>query len=115
MGDNEWDMFSSQPVFPEQTATIFNESNSCPTNKEFTFGFLILFNWDEKIQRPFKLFPRKTFDKGDISDRCYDKHIGDVCRIKKLKSLKALPNEKLSLFAKVEGGKIYLDIPKLFF
>ena len=96
-------MFMSEPLHPDaksETVTL-----SCPTETSFTYGFAILFNWDEKVQKPFKIFPRKAFSTDDIRDRCYEKVLVDEMRIRKLKPLKPLPGQKMSLFAKVESCK----------
>ena len=96
-------MFMSEPLHPDaksETGTL-----SCPTETSFTYGFAILFNWDEKVQKPFKIFPRKAFSTDDIRDRCYEKVLVDEMRIRKLKPLKPLPGQKMSLFAKVESCK----------
>lgn len=70
-----------------------------------TYGHVILFNWDEGVQRPFKMFPRKAFGSEEITDRCYNKDLSNDYRIRKLKPLKPLPGQKMSLFAKVEACK----------
>ena len=82
-------MFISEPLHP-------GEGGIC-------YGFVILFNWDEKVQKPFRIFPRKNFSTNDIRDRCYEKVLVDEMRIRKLKPLHSLPGEKWSLFAKVES------------
>lgn len=106
--DTDNEMFNSEPLHPGIGTK--NLTSSCPLNSEFIYGFAILFNWDERIQRPFKLFPRKTFKPDEIKDRCYEHHLLDTFRIKKLKPLKALPGQKISFFAKVEGCKCFNEI-----
>lgn len=85
-------------------------SMSCPNSVRFTYGFVILFNWDEQIKKPFKIFPRKAFSTEEISDRCYTSRVSDEYRVKKLKRLRPLPGNKLSIFCKVEDGKYHLFI-----
>ena len=84
------------------------ETASCPITPFFVCGFVILFNWDEGQQRPFKLFPRKAFP--EITDYCLNKELADEFRIKKLCPLKPLPGKIMSLFAKVESSKIKKSI-----
>lgn len=103
--ETDSEMFNSEPMHPRNRTEASSQSASCPSNSVFIYGFVILFNWDEGIQRPFKLFPRKAFKNDDIKDRCYDQHLVDKFRIKKLKPLKPLPGQRMSLFAKVEGCK----------
>ena len=74
-----------------------------PQHQDYSYGFVILFNWDENAQKPFKIFPRKAFSTDDIRDHCYDKVLPDEMRIRKLKPLKSLPGHKMSLFAKVDA------------
>ena len=101
------DMFDSEPSLSGQGVTqLGNESNSSPIfANTYEFGFLILFNWDEGIQRPFEMFPRRTFSTSDIKAYCYEKNLNISMRIKKLKALRALPGRKMSLYAKVESSK----------
>lgn len=100
----DWDMFHSEPLQPEDD-TNGNMNASCPLNETFTFNYIIFFNWNEEFQRPFKIFSRKQFGSDEIKDRCYEKYLSDEFRVWKIKPLKSLPGQKLSLFAKVEGCK----------
>ena len=97
---SQMDMFLSEPE--EESIQL---SSSCPISLRYTYGFVILFNWDEGIQKPFKMFPRRAFSKEEISDKCYNSRVSDTFRVKKLKKLRPLPGKKVSLFAKVEGSK----------
>lgn len=103
--DSDCDMFSSQPLAHEGKKTI---ENSCPA-QVFSFGYVVLFNWDETAKKPFKIFPHKAFAK-EIGTRCIEKEIPDQMRMKQLKPLKALPGLKMSLFAKIESCKLYFKI-----
>ena len=86
---------------------------SSPTT--YSYGFAILFNWDEEVQRPFKIFPRKAFGNDEISERCYTKDLPNDYRIRKLKPLKPLPGQKMSFFAKVESCKLTCFIRTIIF
>ena len=79
------------------------QSSSCPASVPMVYGFVILFNWNESLKKPFKMFPRQTFGN-EIGDKCITSRLTNLYRIKKLKSLKSLPGQKTSLFAKVESG-----------
>lgn len=98
-------MFNSQPFMGnvDDDQGYGGASSSCPLASSPTFGFIILFNWNEGIQRPFKLFPRRTF-KDEIRSDCIDKDLKNEHRIKKLRPLSPLPGQKLSLFGKVEDS-----------
>ena len=85
--------------------TVENGPAETAGDRKFNYGFVILFNWNEEIQRPFKLFPRKAFSPNEIRDRCYEKLLIPEQRIRKLMPLKPLPGQKLSFFAKVEACK----------
>ena len=100
----DWGMFQSEPLCPEDKVPE-NQNASCPMNESFIFGYIILFNWDEEIQKPFRIFSRKTFSTDEIRDRCYTKHLTEEFRVRKIKPLKALCGQKLSIFAKVEHCK----------
>lgn len=73
--------------------------------KVFSCGYLILFNWDENITKPFNIYPRKNFAQ-EIKDRSIERHLPDDLRVKKLKHLKSLPGQQMSLFAKVEASEL---------
>ena len=98
-------MMDSEPLRKESDdGPNVPETASCPISPFFVCGFVILFNWDEGLQKPFKLFPRKAFP--EITDYCLNKELSNEFRMKKLCPLKPLPGKKMSLFAKVESSKI---------
>lgn len=109
------DMFHSQPL--PQCDQYGNEtkSSSCPITMKFHYGYVILFNWCVKAMKPFKMFPRRTFSNQEISDYWMENNVEDQYRIKKLKPLRTLPGEKMSLFAKVESCKYLSYYYFLFF
>lgn len=115
-------MFLSEQL---ETQTNYNGngiSSSCPSGSSGSsgssvssgssaqYGFIILFNWDEEIEKPFALFSRNAFSKHEITDRCYSSKLSDEYRIKRLKSLKEFPGNNMSLFSKVEGCKCRVRI-----
>ena len=104
---SQMDMFSSEPLpateaMVEETAA---RSSSCPSGLSFQYGFVILFNWNEDVRRPFMIFPRSLFSKDEIQDKTMENRLTDQHRMKKLRPLKPLPDQKMSLFAKVEACK----------
>lgn len=106
--DSDRDMFSSQPDLGEkEEEEIIRRSASCPGKMPVSYGFLILFNWDEGVKKPFKIFPRKTFSPQDIRDHTIESNLRDEFRIRALKPLKALPGIKMSFFAKVEACEYF--------
>ena len=82
-----------------------DEASSSAIVPIVSWGFVILFNWDESVQKPLKIFPRKAFP--EITDFCLDKDLSEKFRIKKLCPLKPLPGQKMSLFCKVESSTYY--------
>ena len=96
------DMFLDDPQIDNG-----QRSATCPNS--LSYGFVILFNWNESIKTPFKMFPRKAFSIDEISNKCMNSNLKDEFRIKKLKALKPLPGQKMSLFAKVESCKLVMN------
>ena len=82
--------------------TSHKSTSSLVSKSIFHYGFIILFNWNEGVKKPFKIFPRNAFSTDDIRTYCYEKHLKNENRIRKLTTLKALPGHKMSLFCKVE-------------
>lgn len=95
--ESNTDMFQSQ-------SQDGNNFSSCPASLTFSYGYVILFNWDEREEMPFKMFARDFFTKEDIQDSCMKVKLANKYRIKSLKSLSPFPDERMSLFAKVESG-----------
>lgn len=105
---NRTEIYMSEPP-PTSLLEEVDErgNNSCPPTVNFVYGYLILFNWNEGVKKPFKLFPRKAF-QGEIGDNCVTQKVSDPYRIKKLKALKSLPGQKMSMFAKVESCEYFI-------
>lgn len=91
-----------------EQSSLAQDTSSSSSNSVFQYGFIILFNWNEDLKKPFKIFPRKAFSTNDIRDHCYEKNVKNENRIRKLMALKPLPGQKMSLFAKVEQRKFFL-------
>lgn len=100
------DMFFSEPhEIRDDQEDNTNLPNSCPVALNFVYGFLILFNWDESVKNPFKLYLRSAFSKDEIKEKCIQTKLKDEHRIKKLRALGPLPGQKISLFAKVDTSR----------
>lgn len=100
--DSDRDMFNTQPI---------NNKVKKSSVQSFHYGFLILFNWDEGVKKPFKLFGRDEFGRDEISDETYIRNLKDGYRVKRLRCLKAHKGH-LSIFAKVEHCKyIIIRLP----
>lgn len=82
-----------------------DENLSCPVKPLKNYVYVILFNWKEDLKKPFKMFPRKAFTQDEIRDDIIAKQLPNLFRLKKLKPLKPLPGQRMSLFAKVEASE----------
>ena len=108
--DSQRDMFYSEPpMFVEDNEEGHEDrrTSSCPPSISFEYGFVILFNWNEGLKKPFKCYSRNLF-KEDITDCCMTKKLTQAYRIKKMKPLKPLLGLRMSLFAKVQSCKYIL-------
>ena len=104
--EDDWRACNSEPLLGDYKSSV-NPTASCPLNNQYVYGYAILFDWNENLQRPFKMYSRQTFPNQDISDRCYTKHLSDDLRVRKLRPMKMLPGARMSLFAKVEASMYY--------
>lgn len=93
-------MSRSDIYLPEPPINV--PDGKCPPS--ITYGFLILFNWNENIKNPFKIFPHRAFNN-EIGENCVTKKLTNMYRIKALRPMKSLSGQKLSMFAKVEACK----------
>ena len=98
--DSDTDMFNTQPS--EQDVDV----PSCPASMHFDYGFVILFDWCVKAKKPFQVFSRAMFNKEEIRDYWMENKLVDKWRLKKLKPLKPLPGQQMSIFAKMDKCKI---------
>ena len=91
--DDKTEMFDADEVISNSSGPI-----------EFTYGFIILYNWNERVKKPFKVFSINLFNN-EIQEQCISHTLKGQFRMKVLKPLKALPDQQVSLFAKVEACK----------
>ena len=66
---------------------------------------IVLFNWSKDELHPFKVYPRSDFRDEEIRDEWLKYQMRPKSRIRKLKSISKLPNQNLSMFAKVQSRK----------
>lgn len=104
--DSDVDMFSSQPTRRGSQ----HDPDVPATQMRFIYRFVILFNWNESLPRPFKMFPRNSFTTDEIPDAWIDRKLMDKWRLRTLKPLAELPGQKMSIFAKVDGGNIFITV-----
>lgn len=102
--ESDWDVSSEYGVFEERKS---GGLLSFPLTK-LDWGYIIIFNWDEGAVNPFKIYPCKAFEN-DIKDKFIDKHLADQFRVRKLKPMKSLPGETVSLFGKMEASEFFLN------
>ena len=96
-------VFSSEPQNPDERMVDGRNANSCPVSVP-QFRYVVLFNWCDSVVKPFQVYPRETF-ADEIKDRCLEQDLTYQLRMKRLIPLKALPGERMSLFAVMEGSK----------
>lgn len=68
---------------------------------------LVFFNWARDCDDHFFIVNVSSFQSTEIKEAYYKYQLVAKSRIRKLKSLKSYPGESLSLFAKIEKGKIF--------
>ena len=71
----------------------------------YSFGWVILFNWDLDCEAPFSFYKLSLFNETDLKKEWIEKNLGVVSRVTKLKRLSPFPGEVMSLFGKIEVGK----------
>ena len=71
------------------------------------YNGIVLFNYSEGLKYPFKFFKKEWFDSSEIREAYYLFQLVPQSRLKILKKLKKIPNQTLSIFAKVERGEFY--------
>ena len=98
-------MFATQEPQREQiTEGGVDRSNSFSMGKVWhIFQYMVLFDWNED-RSPFSVSPRSMFTMKEISDDWLEQILDNPSRMKCLSTLQALPEKKLSLFAKLEEG-----------
>ena len=104
--DNQAGVFNSEPLFEDDRESSQEQSSSCPISP--VFGFIILFNWKDGNSKPFRMYPRTVLP--EIGDYFIDRNLPGSFRLRRLRPLKHLPGETLSLFAKVDQSKHFFII-----
>ena len=71
------------------------------------YNKIILYCWHPPNgMKPFKVYPKTRFSNKEIRDDWYKYQIKPDCRARKLKCLKSFTPNSMSLYAKVEKGKL---------
>ena len=78
------------------------------------YNQMILFNWGYGNNSPFEVHHKSRFQDTEIRPNWLKYQLVPKSRLRKLKPIKSMPNQILSLFAKIEMGKflqiIYLIV-----
>lgn len=107
---SQFDLFSSQPLPSDGDGDDEKDSDrgdeisaSCPIKLLSTF--VMLFEWDETLPNPFKVFPFSKLDK-QIKPAWIQNNLTPKSRQKKLK----LNGKNMSLFGKMNSSKFIYTI-----
>ena len=102
MASSQRDMFFSSPE-KSPGKSPERQSSSLPATLAYTYLWVVLFDWDENVERPFNLYQVAIFSRSEMKPKWIKGELNCISRKKKLK-FSALPGKNLSLFAKVEKG-----------
>lgn len=86
-------------------SSLQNTQSLIPSEREYDGA--VLFNWGKGQKKPFRSFDRNVFDTFEIRPEYYQFQLTPQSRIKKLKPLMKYPNQSISMFAKLEKGRIF--------
>ena len=95
------DMFATQPD-PVDKETVQEDkviSSSCPAKLNSMFKWVCLFEWDENLSDPFKIFSASRFK--EIKDAWIKSILSTNSRQKKI----VVEGKTMSLFGKCDAGK----------
>ena len=70
----------------------------------YTYGYLVLFQWDPDQQTPFKMFPTEFVP--EIKEEWLERKLNLEARRRVFK-VDCMDNAEVSLFIKVETSKVY--------
>ena len=104
---SQQDMFQdSQKIELRKKARRRKCSSLDPSRKshEYMYEFVVLFNWDPNLRKPFQSFKLSTFNSKDFKNEWIEKNLGIASRTTKLTNLSPFPGGTYSLFAKLELG-----------
>lgn len=100
--DSDVDMFVSQETV-DNPIVLRSQSR-------YDKGWVILFNWSHKVEKPFEAYLTKQFAVSEIRNNWIEKVLTSKWRKRRLLPISSLPGQDLSLFAKVEEGIILIII-----
>lgn len=87
---------------PEKSPKI---SSSLPAQLTYTYLWVVLFDWNEDVEKPFGLYQVAMFRDSELKPSWIAGDLDQKSRLKQMK-LSALPGKTVSLFAKVEKCKL---------
>lgn len=99
MAYSQRDMFMSSP---ENSPKL---TSSLPASLNYTYLWIVLFDWDENNEFPFQLYQVGMFSDEDLKPDWISGDLDQKSRQKKFK-FSCLPKKKFSLFAKAEKCKL---------
>lgn len=74
---------------------------------ETIYKWLIMFNWDVDIVRPFSFYSTSGFNSKEIKKEWIQRKLGVSSRTQQLKNLSPFPGDAVySLFGKIEIGML---------
>lgn len=98
MASSQRDMFVSSP---EKSPKL---SSSLPDTLDYTYLWVILFDWDENVEAPFDQYQVGAFSSLELKKKWIKGDLDQQSRNKK-NTFSAFPGKTFSLFCKVEKGK----------
>lgn len=101
MALSQRDMFCSSP---ESSPRI---ESSLPTSLSYTYLWVVPFDWDENVEKPFDIYQIALFSPSELKDIWISGELDSRSRQKKLK-FSAVPGKTVSLFAKVEKCESFI-------
>lgn len=107
----EKDLFTPTQIPPTQL--LEDDPLSISPGREY--DKIVLYCWHPpKGMKPFKEYHKSRFSNKEIRDDWYKYQIKPECRARKLKCLKSFTPNSMSLYAKVEKSKFYINTYVLF-
>lgn len=102
-------MASQQDPFRDCPSSPSSYSLDSGKKTEYLYEFVILFNWDVDLREPFSYHKISLFTDKDIKPQWISKNLRLESRVSKLKNLSPFPGQTMSLFAKIELGKLLIN------
>lgn len=100
MAASQRDMFASSPE-PNDPPPV---QSSLPSSLVYEYLWVILFEWNVNLEKPFVLYPIENFSSSELKQQWIDGDLEEISRLKKL-TFPSLKGKCCSLFCKVEKCK----------